>query len=71
MAQWVKNLTAVAQVPVEVRVQSTAQCSGLNDLAQLHLQLGFNPWPGNFHMPQVWPLKKKKENKKRKIMIEL
>ena len=19
------------------------------------LQFQFNPWPGNFHMPQVWP----------------
>ena len=24
------------------------------------LQLGFGPWPGNFHMLQVQPLKKKK-----------
>ena len=22
---------------------------------------GFNPWPGNFRMPQVWPKKKKKK----------
>ena len=21
------------------------------------LWYGFNPWPGNFHMPQVWPKK--------------
>ena len=20
-----------------------------------HLQLGFDPWPGNFHIPWVWP----------------
>ena len=24
------------------------------------LWLGFNPWPGNLHMSQVWLLKKKK-----------
>ena len=32
-AQWVKNLTAVAQVTVEARVQSLARRSGLKDLA--------------------------------------
>ena len=31
MVQWVKNLTAVAQVAVEAQVQSPAQCSGLKD----------------------------------------
>ena len=25
------------------------------------LQRGFDPWPGNFHMPQVWPRKKKEK----------
>ena len=24
------------------------------------LRLGFNPWSGNFHVPQAWPGKKKK-----------
>ena len=24
------------------------------------LQLGFSPWPGNFHMLQTWPKKEKK-----------
>ena len=33
MAQWVKNLTAVAQVTVEVWIRSPAQCSRLKDLA--------------------------------------
>ena len=38
MAQWVKNLTAVARVAAEVRVRSPAQCSGLKDpaVSQLH-----------------------------------
>ena len=27
------------------------------DPVLLQLQLRFNPWPRNFHMPQVWPLK--------------
>ena len=30
------------------------------------LQLWFNPYPGNFHMPHMWPLKKKKKKKKKK-----
>ena len=32
MVQWVKNLTAVAQVAEEAQVQSPAQCSGLKGL---------------------------------------
>ena len=40
--QWVKNLTAVAWVALEARVQSLAQHSALKDLA---LQLRFHPWP--------------------------
>ena len=50
-----------------------AQHSGFKDPAllqlqlRLQLQLGFSPWPGNFHMPWVAALKKKKkERKKRK-----
>ena len=53
MAQWVKNLTAVAQTPAEASVRSRAQRSGLKD--QLLTQLGFNPWPRNFRMPRVQP----------------
>ena len=43
-------------------------CSGLKDVALLQpwhrCQLEFNPWPRNFHMLQVQPLKKRrrKEN---------
>lgn len=48
MAQWVKNLTAVALVAVEAWVPSPAQSSGLKDLT---LQLSFSPWPWDFHMP--------------------
>ena len=29
--------------------------------AKSQLHLGFNPWPGNFHMLQVLPLKKQKK----------
>ena len=44
VAQWVKNLIAVAQVAVKVQVRSLAQCSGLKDPVLL---------AGNFHMPRV------------------
>ena len=64
MTQWVKNLTAVAGFAVEVRAGSLAQGSGLKDLALPQLWLGFNPWPGNFHMPQVQP-----QNKMKKINL--
>ena len=59
MAPWVKDLTAVARVAVEAWIRSPTQHSGLKDPAlpqlwiRLQLQLGFNPWPGNFHMPRV------------------
>ena len=35
MVQWVKNLTAAAQVTVEVWVSFPARCSGLKDLVQV------------------------------------
>ena len=56
VVQWVKNLTAAAQVTVDARVQSQAQHTRLKGPALLQLQLrsqlrlGFSPWPGNFHM---------------------
>ena len=37
----------------------------VKDSVLLHLQLGFHPWPGNFHMPWVQQKKKKKKKKKR------
>ena len=33
----------------------------------LQLWLGFDPWPGNFHMLLVQPKKKKKKEKKREV----
>ena len=62
MAQRVRNLTAVAQVTEEVQIQSLARRSGLKDPVLL-LQLGFSPWPGNFCMLWMQPLKKKKKKK--------
>ena len=32
------------------------------------LWLGFDPWPMNFHMPQIWPkTKTNKQNKQKNI----
>ena len=55
MAQWVKNLTAAAQFTAEWQVQSLAWQSGLNDLALPKPHLRFSSWPGNLHMPKMWP----------------
>ena len=51
VVQQIKNPAAVAWVAAEVGVLSLAQHHDLKDLALLQLQLRFNPWPGNFHMP--------------------
>ena len=32
---------------------------------------GFDPWPGNFPMPWVWPKKKKRKEKKTESLTEL
>ena len=58
MVQWVRNPNSVAWVALEVRVQSRAWHSGLQDPTLLQLWLGFKPWPINFHVSQVVPLKK-------------
>ena len=61
VVQWVKNLMAAVWVAVKVWVWTQAWQSGLKDpvLPQLwcrvELQLRFNPWPKNFHMPRAWP----------------
>ena len=49
MAQWVKNLT-VAACCCGGSSLTLAWCGGLKDPMWPQLQLGFNPWPGNFHM---------------------
>ena len=61
MEQWVNNPTEAAQVTTAVRVQSPAWYHELKGAAlvqlqhRLKLQLGFSPWPGNFHMLRVQP----------------
>ena len=68
MAQWVKNVTAVAEVAVEARVRLLAWHRGLKHTAllqqwcRLQLWLGFIPC---LELPYAIK-KKKKEKKKRK-----
>ena len=70
MAQWVKNLTAAAQVVAEARLGPPVWCSRLKDPALLQpwprsqLPLEFRPWPGNFNKVPVRPLGEKKKKKK-------
>ena len=57
MVQWVKDLHCLyggmGSIP--------GLAQWVKDLAMPQLQLRFDPQPGNFHMPWVWPLKNKKE----------
>ena len=57
VAQWVKNLTAAAQVAAESQVPPLT----VQDPALPQLKLRFSPWPRNFHMLQVQQKKKKKK----------
>ena len=50
MVQWVKNLTAVAQISTEVQVQSPAQHSGVKDLVLVTATAQIQSLAGNFHM---------------------
>ena len=68
MMQWVKNLTAVAQVALEALEQSLAWHSGFKYPALLQLWckselwLRFSPWTENFHLPHLGGHKKIKLN---------
>ena len=55
MAQWVKNLIAVALVPAEAWVSSLAQCTKLK-IQRCHICGSYSiPGPGKFHMLGVRP----------------
>ena len=66
LVQWVRiqHCLQWLGVAADERVQSPAQDSALR-IWHCHrcgmwsqLRLRFDPWPGNFHMPQVQPKKK-------------
>ena len=71
MAQWVKNLTTVARIAAAAWVSFLAWSSGLKDLALPQLWFRFNPWPRNFHMPQVQLLKTNKQTNKKLLYVYL
>jgi len=59
-----KNSTAAAQVTLEASVQASVQWGKgpcVTAAVPLLLWLTFNSWSGNFHMPRVWPQKKKRK----------
>ena len=61
MAQWVKNLTAVAPVTAEAQVQFPALRSGLKDPALPQLQVDHSGWdsvPGPYASGEAIKLKK-------------
>ena len=61
MAQWLKNLTVVAQITARGKGSIPSPVQWIKDLVspQLwhwsQLWLGFDPWPENFHMLWVQP----------------
>ena len=61
MAQWVKDLTAVVRVHIEVQVRSPAQGSAVNgsSVATATAQIQF--LAQELHVLQVQPFKKKKD----------
>ena len=59
MAQWVKNLTCIYKdASLIFGLTQWLQDLVLPQLwCRLQLWLRFSLWPGNFHMPWVWPKK--------------
>ena len=53
LAQWVKDLALPWAVMYITDVAQLWRCCGSG--VDQRLQLRFNPWPGNLHMPQVQP----------------
>ena len=52
-------------------ILSLALHSGLKDPVLPQLWLGFDTWPGNFPMPKVQPLKKKKGRSSHHSSVEM
>ena len=59
-------------ISVALPVRTPAPAKWVKDLVLLQLwcrskmQLGFDPWPGNFHMPLAWQKMEKGKKKKMK-----
>ena len=61
LVQWVKDL-ALPQAAAQV-TDAAQTWRGCGYGVGRQLQLGFDPWPMNFHMLHVWPEKEKQTNK--------
>ena len=69
LAQWVKD-KALPGAVVQFEDVAWILCYCGCGVGQ-QLQLLFNPWPGNFHMPQVQTYKaKKKKSEKTQSLLE-
>ena len=53
LAQWIKDLALMEVGAQAADVAYILYCCGRG--LGWQLQLHFDPWPRNFHMPQVWP----------------
>ena len=53
LAQWVKDLVLLRAVASVEGKPPIPHCYGCG--VGWHLQLRFDPWPGNFHLVQVQP----------------
>ena len=53
VAQWVKD-PALPRAVVWVADAARIRCCGGRGVSR-QLQLLLDPWPGNLHVPQVWP----------------
>ena len=68
VVQWVNDLACLwgSAGSIPSLVQWVKDLALLQLWCRWQLWLRFSPWPGNLHMPQVWP-KKKKRKKRRRI----
>lgn len=54
-------IVSVYLMPLNCKLKNGPCGLAVKDSELLLLWLGFNPWSGNFCLPQAWPKKKKKE----------
>ena len=52
---WVRNLTAVASGSIPGPAQWVEGSGVTAAVPRSQLPFEFSLWPGNFHVPQVWP----------------
>ena len=58
MAQWFNDLACCGTVvagPVPGLLRQIKDLALLQQWRKPQMQLGFDPWPGNFHILWIWP----------------